>query len=284
MNDVNKKNDDSYEADIINQKCDEYSYFLNENEYHIDIEVIQEKVSVFQCRKCKANFFSNNKLHKHVRECHQVKSIVVKTFHVDKSMQESNRIIVFRTKSDLTKSLIFRFWHFVIFFARVFNESLNELCVDFDCTMFLIDRSYLTKILSQTSIHRTDDFVTVRDIETVTHNCFEYVHLKLFIFEFKEIFKLSRQAHVVNNLRTKFLMSMNILKFEEVILDISHRKMILSLCEDSKIDIRITFKLESIKVNRIILIEKLIFISSRIIASISIKMKDKDLFERDYLF
>ncbi len=159
---------------------------------------------------------------------------------------------------------------------------MNELCVDTECIMFLIDRVYLMKILSLIKIHHADVAIKVRDIETATHNCFEYVHLKLFIPDFKEIAKLFRQAHVVNNLRAKFFMSMNILKSEEIILDISRRRMILSLCENLKIVIRVTSKLES-RINRVIFAERLIIISSKSVVSVSIKMKES-LFDRDYLF
>jgi hypothetical protein len=131
--------------------------------------------------------------------------------------------------------------------------------------------------------------MTVRDIEIATHNCFEYVYLKLFILEntrksrSNEIAKLTRQIHVVNNLRAKFLMSMNILEFEQIILNIFRRKMILSTCDNLKIDIQMISNQESRRINRIILIEKLIIVSIRSVVSISIKMKES-ISDRDYFF
>ncbi len=86
--------------------------------------------------------------------------------------------------------------------------------------MFLIDRRYLMKILSRVKILDTSSAVTVRGIDAATHKCFEYVILDLYIPDFKDIAKLTRQVHIVNNLRAKFLMSMNILSLEEIILNI----------------------------------------------------------------
>jgi hypothetical protein len=156
------------------------------------------------------------------------------------------------------------------------------LCVDTDCIMSLIDKTYLQKFLSSVKILHTDDFISVRDIEIVIHNCSEYVYLKLFISESFEIAKFSHQAHIVDNLRTKFLMNMNILEFEEIILDISRRKLILSLCENLKIFIRVISK-SKFRINRVILVERFISVSAKSMISMSIKMKNS-ISDRDYIF
>jgi hypothetical protein len=139
------------------------------------------------------------------------------------------------------------------------------------------------KVLSEIKIHRTNESMIVKDIETATHNCFEYVRLKLFISEFKEIVKLNRQAHVVNNLRVKFFMRMNILESKEIILNLRRRKMTLTLCENVKVDIKITsIAMNATSINRVILTERLVSISAKFIVSVSIKMKET-LFDRDFL-
>jgi hypothetical protein len=287
MNENDKKNEDSHDSE--NRRFEEFSYFLNEDDYHIDTEVIKQNSSQnHQCRKCKKRFASNNKLHRHVRECRKIKSTIkffesrlVESFHLNNDV---SRIITSTTKLDLIKNLTFRSWHFATFFARIFKEaSLNELCVDSECIMSLIDRTYLMKILSHIKIHHVDDSVKIRDIDIAVHDCFEYIVLKIFISEFKEIAKLTRQAHVVNNLRAKFFMSMNILESEKMILDIFRQKMILFLCENLEIDIRITSKLDS-KINRVILAERLVTVSARTIASVLIRMKSKIVSDRNYLF
>jgi hypothetical protein len=285
-NESDKKNEDSYKNEIESKSFNshdnqKYNYFLNEKDYHINIDIIQRKL-IFQCRKCRTKFVSNNKLHKHVRECRKKsKSIIVEFFHFDEDIQETNRIIVFKTKSDFIKDLVFRSWHFATFATRIFKkDSLNELCADSECIMSLIDKSYLKQIVFNVKIHNIDESITVRDIEIAIHNCFEYVKLKLYISDtlkfsnVKEIVKLTRYAHIVNNLRVKFLMKMNILEFEKVILNISRRKMILSLCENLNVNIRITSKLNS-KMNQIIFAERFVIISIKTIVTIFIKWRVK---------
>jgi hypothetical protein len=282
INECDKKNQNSYKLEESDSRFEKFNYFFKKNEYHIEIELIAQNKS-HECRRCKTNFSFNNKLHQHIRQCRKKRFTIVNSFHATNACT-SNRIIVFKTKSDFFKDLIFRSWHFVIFFARILkNESLNELCVDSECTMSLIDKIYFMKSLLKMKINHIDVTIKIRDIDIFIHNCFKYVHLKLFISKFTEIVKLSRQTHVVNNLRVKFLMKMNILRLEKIILNISRRKMMLSLCENLRVFIRITSKLET-KVNRIILVERLVIISTKSIATISTRMRDKSLFDRDYLF
>ncbi len=91
----------------------------------------------------------------------------------------------------------------------------------------------------------------------------------------------------MNNLRAKFLMKMNILNFEEIVLNISRRKMILILCENLEIDMKITSKSSAFfshNVDRIVFFERLIFISIKSVASVLIRIKSASLSERDYLF
>jgi hypothetical protein len=148
--------------------------------------------------------------------------------------------------------------------------------------MSLIDKAYLQKFLSSTKIFHIDDFISVRDIDIIIHNCSEYVQLKLFISKSFEIVKFTHQAYIIDNLKAKFLMNMNILKFEEIILDISRRRLILSLCENLKMFIRVISK-SKFKINRVILVERFISISAKSMISISIKIKNS-LFDRDYYF
>jgi hypothetical protein len=115
MNDANKENHESYYAEddpeTLNSESQEYSYFLNEDEYHIEIEVIAQDKS-HQCRKCKMIFLSNNKLHRHISECRKVRLTVksaeahqIETYHVNVDI---DRIIVSKAKPNLFKGLAFK--------------------------------------------------------------------------------------------------------------------------------------------------------------------------------
>ncbi len=143
-----KKNYDSYESKKANDRAENFNYFLNEDEYHIDTKMINQKMSkIHQCRKFKKKFSFNNKLHQHIRECRKTlrnKALTIETFHLNET--SFNRIIISSAKSEMFKDLAFRSWHFVTFVARIFkNESLNKLYANFECIMSLIDKAYLWK-------------------------------------------------------------------------------------------------------------------------------------------
>jgi hypothetical protein len=192
-----------------------------------------------------------------------------------------DRIITLTTKFDLIKDLTFRSWHYATFFVRIFKEaSLNELYVDSECIMFLIDRIYLMKILSYIKIHHVNDLIKIRDIDINVHDCFEYIMLKTNS-------KKSRNSHVK---RTSWIIYERNVSWvwifwnlKKWFFNIFRQKMILFLCENLKINLRITSKLDS-KMNRIILSKRLVTISSRTIASMLIKMKNKIVLNRDYFF
>ncbi len=61
-NESDKKNKNHHQ--IKNQFTEKYDYFLNEDEYHINIEmIVQKNLKIHQCRKCRKEFSFNNKLH-----------------------------------------------------------------------------------------------------------------------------------------------------------------------------------------------------------------------------
>jgi hypothetical protein len=98
-----------YELEKSDYRSKKFNYFLNEDEYHIDIDVVQKKIT-FQCRKCKTKFIFNNKLYKHIRECRKKTKFVnlMNIFHLNKiKNDEESRIIIFKTKSTSLKNWLF---------------------------------------------------------------------------------------------------------------------------------------------------------------------------------
>ncbi len=109
LNEFDKENENH--RHVENQYNEEYEYFLNEKKYHIDTELITQKIfKIHKCRKCKRDFAFSNKLHRHVRECRQKSNkdiLSIETFHIDET--HVTGIIISSTKFDFTKDLIFRF-------------------------------------------------------------------------------------------------------------------------------------------------------------------------------
>jgi hypothetical protein len=100
----------------------QYSYFQDEYGYH----VVNVTIAAHKYRRCKAAFSFNNKLHAHLRLCRSIKipSVLV----VDAQFFTCD-IVVSSAKSDMTRGLVFRSWHFCIFKGVFPQPSKQMTCV-----------------------------------------------------------------------------------------------------------------------------------------------------------
>ena len=63
--------------------------------------------------------------------------------------------------------------------------------------------------------------------------------------------KFIKDIHVINNLKTNFLININILDFENVIIDISKKKIIFIKCENIVVFIQIIIR-DNVRIRKII--------------------------------
>ena len=120
------------------------------------INFVATFIITFQCRRCNAEFKSNNKLHRHVKICDEFESLNVSTknYHFDDKKK------IFIIESIVTKSskfdYNFRRWHYVK--IKIMHTSKNEskkICLNTNCIMFVIDRQYLNITQSNIEIKKT---------------------------------------------------------------------------------------------------------------------------------
>ncbi len=92
------------------------------------------------------------------------------------------------------------------------------------------------------------------------------------------------EVHLINNLKTKFLISMNILKSKQVIIDILSQKLKFESCE--KISIFCEIKIQdNVRIRRIVRTTKKKIILARLTTKIAITLKRKsELSKCDFLF
>jgi hypothetical protein len=95
---------------------------------------------------------------------------------------------------------------------------------------------------------------------------------------------IKRKFHLVDELKCKLLMSLNIMMSKEMIINLTNKSLIISTCENLMISIRINLKSNS-RIRRIIHSKKSIKISSNSIINIFTYLRKKKLsFNRDFLF
>ena len=151
-----------------------------------------------------------------------------------------------------------------------------------------MNRNFLTTI-SHDEIHTTTQFIRVRDINSRQHDNSEYVKLKFYIRDKTIVDKsvtihFRREVHVVNDLKIKILIDMNIIELK--IIDVLMNNNILHVenC-DVIVFIIIKFKNNDERINRIIRVITIVIISFHFTIAIIVKFRDKSMsIDRNYFF
>ena len=108
------------------------------------------------------------------------------------------------------------------------NDKLIKICANIDCIMSLIDRKYLLKIKFDVIIHKTKQLIRINNMNDELHNNSKYTKFDFYVIytlsnQLSIIIHFRREIHFVNNLKIHALFDIDILKFEQIILDMNKR-------------------------------------------------------------
>ena len=253
-----------------------------------------------KCRKCSKIFSFNNQLHKHIRFKVCLKSSMpVKQLHssesdttekisqIDGRQTQLIRFIV--TTNDIDKSYSFRNWHYaMILISLKLNEDFKSVCFDTKCSVFLIDRQFVQQVIKALDIliKVMTSSISVREIDQNAHFIFEFVVLSIYISEVVEeksaTAMITREYHIVNDLRVNMLVGMNVMSLEMI--DIITFKRIIHI-DSCKMNISVKIQTKDQRVRQVVLVDKITVISIMTQLAIPIRYnKNKNLLERDFLF
>ena len=220
------------------------------------------------CWHCKQEFASGNLLHKHLKSCpsckrpaadhtnKKTKTIILKVQKevtvTDSPVEDS--IIDSTSTSPALKAkkapsiiqssalrnfngMIFHNWHFCMMNVSFELKGIAALvCVNTDCTMSLIDQAFLKKMRPDIKVKHLTKVIPLREIGAAKHLSDKWVVLDLYIQGYIDklpaITYLTKEVHLVNNLKAKMLMGTNILVTKGAVVDLSQQKMFLSTCKN----------------------------------------------------
>jgi hypothetical protein len=133
-------------------------------------------------------------------------------------------------------------------------RSIIKDVIDTRCVMSLIDTRYL--LISMSNIITIKmSLINVKDINEIFHECISYVILDLYLDDIFEKKKkrdhFRREFHVVDDLRCKILIDMNILSSEQMRIDLISKSLFISTCRNLEILIRIALK-SNARIKRVI--------------------------------
>lgn len=169
-------------------------------------------------------------------------------------------------------------------------DSLTQVCLDTGCIMFLIDRAFLKSQMLKILLKTLQTLINVRGIENSKHSCQEYAFIDLYLpgilINKSVVTHLTRDIHVVDDLRVKLLLGMNIMSSKRISTNVTKRLVTVDSCRDLLVKLSIIFKTDD-RTRRVIHSKARVIIESHALLQISIRVtilsSDRDFsFESEY--
>lgn len=105
------------------------------------------------------------------------------------------------------------------------NDKEIKKCLNFECDILLVDREFLVSQFYE-EIKRIIISLKMRNIDNREYNTSKYCELNFYITKIlnnkaSTIAYFKREMHMIDNLRTKMLIDINILKFKIIVFDVT---------------------------------------------------------------
>ena len=203
--------------------------------------------------------------------------------------EPTSSVIIESDSPDLSGTgMAFNKWHYATAsVAFSIGGIAFSMCIDSGCTMSLIDRSFLKEQIPKATIQRVNRPIGVRGIGSSRYTTDKFVVIDLFIKGIVDgknaTAHLKREAHLVNNLKAKFLVGIDILAPERISLDLSNERMTIRSCKGLVAKVQITAK-DNVRVRRIVRTEKKVVIPPNSVLKIPVSVRGERLPDRDYIF
>ena len=155
-----------------------------------------------------------------------------------------------------------------------------EIVANTKCSMSLIDEIYLIDIFFNVIVSKMSASVNVRGINNVVHENSIYFVLKIFLNEIANAKfsreQLTREFHIILDLKCKVFINMNILKSKKINIDLINKIMIISICRNLIVIIRIIPK-SNARIRKIIHVKNETIIPVKTVVKVPTYFKKKIL-------
>ena len=264
------------------------------------------------CQNYDVEFTSNNLLHKHLITCkgsRKWKQRTCKTSVSNKVISENkkknsvwgqfdvgkiNKSYIIKFSAPMLKTWELSFWSWPYLTMRISFTARAEvisICTDTRSTMLLIDQKFMMQHISNTGnlIQKLVVSISVQELEAVCYLCADWLLIEMFLTETVKskivVTKISREIHVVKDLKANILLRMNILISEEVIIDLLSQTLKLTKVKEIKILIQIKIK-NNVNVNYIVRVKKQTVVPLKSVGQVPIWLAEKHqvLSNHNFLF
>jgi len=106
--------------------------------------------------------------------------------------------------------------------------------------MSLINRSFLKEQISDILIKWISLLIVIWELRTEIHHCDKYVILIIYLPDNNDqLAIIIKEVHIINNLKVKMLVDINILILENISIMLSSRKAIVNSCDDIELSLTV---------------------------------------------
>ena len=190
-----------------------------------DVNFVEPEIT-YTCKRCTSSFYSNNKLHRHLRGCRAVQKTSVIVNFVDCSKHDDvlAKVIRSKAKSGTNDGLASGPGTMLRFSPHSHLKGKpDEIRLDTGTSMSAIDRGFLLERVPEAKIMKTAVPVTLRGIGKELHDSSEYVLQDIYLpgrtKDAPAIAHIIREIHIVDSLKAKALIGMDIISLEEMVIN-----------------------------------------------------------------
>ena len=179
----------------------------------------------------------------------------------------------------------FRDWSYARIHVTLSSTvDVESVCLDIDAEIALCDRQFFKKQASNVFIRIMITFISIRELDVDKHMTIEYVILSMYFSNQKNDVtvrtKITREMHLIDNLKTNMLLSNDVIESEKIDVNISNKSIYIDSCE---IIVTLEIRTSRVIVQTSVHARKITVISSHseLIFSMHYTIVS---FDRDYLF
>ena len=288
----------NFHHDIHHDEQYDDDWKFNHDNYSIEnfdiqnVNFVIESSASHLCIKCLINFKFRNKLFKHFKQCRFKLIAVHNVSMINKPQFKKSRLMIFKinlNNSNEKPKYVFRSWQYIVIQTQLKDSIKLNICVNFDNSIFMIDRSFLRNILLNHLIQRMIIIISIQKINKNVIKSDEFIIIKI---TFEEVNNkehsiknvITAKLHVINDFNVNLLIKNDVLISKNMIVDLSRRKLVINNCENLKISIKVKTR-KNFHIKRIIRAKQAYIIMFNEIIEISVIWRDRNLSNnRDLLF
>ena len=226
-----------------------------------------------------------------LRRDSNAKTFREKTYELSHALSSVNRrVIQFIVRSDEANfDYAFREYQYDQIIVKLDNNSENiKICIDIDCSVTMIDRKFLTQLLSNVSVQKLTSSIFVRNVNDKIVKSDEFMLINM---TFERMFKSKRETidvievemHFIDDFAINMLLANDVIYSQDIKINFEKRRFIIIKCENLRVSIDVFNRITS-HVKRIIRSRQTYILQFDDLAQIFVTYHDSFSNDRDFLF